>query len=232
MGMAQIKVTDEWLYQHMPIVDEAIIQKLEKETDHEYKFSDKFEQGMDRIIKREAHPLKNRFVSKFKSAAIFAVCTVSVLFLLSMSVEARRVKFFETIKTLLNDSILYKFVVSEQEKVDTIQITEPSYIPEGYIETERIESTIHIIIIYENAVGEEIMWEQMLVRDGSSVVLDTEYDAQVTKEIAGSTATIYLYSDGYAMAYYEHSHYMYLITADKLQSEELFKMIASMDNLF
>lgn len=230
--MTQIKVTDEWLYQHMPIADEAIIQKLEKETDYEYKFSDKFEQGMDKIIKREAYPLRSLFVSKFKSAAIFAVCTVSVLFLLSMSVEAHRVKFFETMKTLLNDSILYKFVVSEEEKIDTIQITEPSYIPEEYMETKRIENAININIFYENAVGEQIIWEQILVRDGSSVVLDTEYDAQETREIAGSTATIYLYSDGYAMAYYEHSQYMYLITADKLQSEELFKMIASMNNLF
>lgn len=225
--MAQIKITDEWLYQHVPIVDEAIIQKLEKETDYEYTFSDKFEQGMDKIIKREVHPLRRLFAAKFKSVAIFVVCTVSVLFLLSMSVEAHRVKFFETIKTLLKDSILYEFVVSEQEKADTIQSTEPTYIPEGYMETRRIENTITIIIFYENAIGEEIIWEQKLVTDGSSVVLDTEYDAQTTREIAGSTAMIYLYSDGYAMAYYEHSQYVYLITADKLESEELFKMIAS-----
>ena len=36
--MQQIEVTDEWLYQYMPIVDEAIIRELEESTDYEYRF--------------------------------------------------------------------------------------------------------------------------------------------------------------------------------------------------
>lgn len=45
--MKQIHVTDEWLYKCMPIVDEAIIRELEKETNYEYEFSDKFEHRME-----------------------------------------------------------------------------------------------------------------------------------------------------------------------------------------
>ena len=54
--MQQIEVTDEWLYQYMPIVDEAIIRELEESTDYEYRFSAKFERKMRRLIWKEAHP--------------------------------------------------------------------------------------------------------------------------------------------------------------------------------
>ena len=48
--MEHIKVTDEWLYKYMPIVDEAIIESLEKQVNYEYKFSKKFEKKMQRVI--------------------------------------------------------------------------------------------------------------------------------------------------------------------------------------
>ena len=50
-----MQVTDEWLYEKMPIVDEAIIQKLERETDYEYAFSDTFDRQMARLLRREKY---------------------------------------------------------------------------------------------------------------------------------------------------------------------------------
>ena len=34
--MKRIQVTDEWLYQYMPVVDEAIIRELESQVDESY----------------------------------------------------------------------------------------------------------------------------------------------------------------------------------------------------
>lgn len=52
-----------------------------------------------------------------------------------------------------------------------------------------------------------------------------DVNAQETREIDGSLAFVYLYLDEYAMEYYEHEEYVYLITAEKLDSEGLFSMI-------
>lgn len=42
--MRSMEVTDEWLYQHMPVVDNAMITALENQVDREYVFSKRFEQ--------------------------------------------------------------------------------------------------------------------------------------------------------------------------------------------
>ena len=55
--MRSMEVTDEWLYQHMPVVDNAMITALENQVDREYVFSKRFEQKMQKVIRREAHPV-------------------------------------------------------------------------------------------------------------------------------------------------------------------------------
>jgi hypothetical protein len=226
--MEHVKVTDEWLYKYMPVVDTAIIQELEKQVNIEYQFSRRFKRKMKRLIRREAHPGIEAAQNIMKRVAVFFIGVMGALLIATMSVEAYREKFFETMKTFYSDSVLYHFF-SNQEEV-SFQNREPNYIPDGYDERERIESVISLIIIYENNLGEQIVWEQKLVVDGSNMVLDLEYDSMETREIDGSTAFVYSYSDGYVMAYYEHEQYVYYITADRLESEELFHIISSTVN--
>lgn len=94
-SMGQIDVTDAWLYKYMSIVDEAIINEIEKNVDYDYAFSDEFNRKMERTIRKEKFiPFWNS-VSKFgKSVAIFALVIVTSLFAVTMSVEAYRIQFF------------------------------------------------------------------------------------------------------------------------------------------
>ena len=47
--MSNMKVTDDWLYQYMPVVDEALIRGIEDSTDYEYQFSEQFEKKMEQL---------------------------------------------------------------------------------------------------------------------------------------------------------------------------------------
>lgn len=223
--MESIKVTDEWLYKYMPIVDEAIIQELEKGTDYEYKFSDKFERRMKKLIWREAHTWINVFYRQSKRAAIFLFCIISSMFLLSMSVQANRIKFFETVKTIFEDSVLYSYFVNENQ--ESFVCNEPEYIPAGYQEIDRVLVERLFSITYENEYGELITWDQMLIQDGGSMVIDSEYDTQIVREIKGDKAIISLYADGYVGVYYEHGKYVYMLTADSLPIEEIYSIVES-----
>ncbi|MCH5342913.1 MAG: DUF4367 domain-containing protein [Acetatifactor sp.] len=223
--MECIRVTDEWLYKYMSIVDEAIIRELEKTTDYEYQFSDKFESKMEKLVWEETHPWISEFYRQSKRAAILLLCIISAIFLLSMTVQAYRTKFFETIKNSLEDSILYSYFVDEKQ--DNFHCSEPEYIPVGYQEIDRVIVDRLFSITYANDDGELIIWDQMLIQDGGNLVVDTEYDTQVVKEINGDNAIISLYSDGYVGAYYEHAEYVYILSADKLSIEELCSMIES-----
>lgn len=44
--MRSMEVTDEWLYQYMPVVDNAMIKALEGQVDEDYVFSKRFERKM------------------------------------------------------------------------------------------------------------------------------------------------------------------------------------------
>lgn len=223
--MEQIKVTDELLYKYMSIVGEVIIRGLEETTDYEYRFSDKFERKMKKLIRKEAHPFINVFSGQAKRVAILLFCIISSIFLLSMSVQANRIKLFETVKTMWGDFVLYSYFVDKPQ--DDFVCNEPEYIPAGYQETDRIITEHWFSITYENEYGEMIIWDQMLILDGGNLVVDSEYDTQVVREINGDNAIISVYADGYMGAYYEHGAYVYLLTAEKLSIEELCSMIES-----
>nr|WP_300851474.1 DUF4367 domain-containing protein [uncultured Acetatifactor sp.] len=217
--MKKISVTDEWLYKYMPVVDEAIIRELESNIDYEYQFTDKFERRMKKLMRREAYPWIGIFYRLYKKAAILFVCMISSLFVITMSVQAYRVKFYETVKSVWEDSIFYSYFV--QQKQEPIQYSELGYIPEGYQETDRFTSEHLFNIIYTNENGEMITWDQMLVQDGGKLIADIEYDQQIMKEINGKIIVISLYYDGFVHAYYERGEYVYVLTADHLDIDEV-----------
>ncbi len=106
------------------------------------------------------------------------------------------------------------------------------YIPAGYQETDRVLTQSIFSITYENCAGEPIIFDQMLALDGGSLVVDSEYDTHVVREIKGDNAIISMYADGYIGAYYEHGAYVYVLVADKLSIEELCSMIESIKQNF
>lgn len=219
MDMGKINVTDEWLYQYMPVVDEAIIRGLENSTDCEYQFSGKFERQMKKLMKREAHQWLEVFYKVSQKAAVLIVCMISFLAIVSMSVDAYRVKVFDTIKTIWEDSVLYSYFTNQGQ--EAFQCQEPGYIPEGYQETERILLEHWFSITYTNEDGDMITWDQILVQDGTEIVTDIEYDQQVTKELNGMNVIISIYSDGFVSAYCEQGGYVYILTADKMNVDEV-----------
>lgn len=220
--MQQIEVTDELLYKYMPIVDEMIIKELEDNTDHEFQFSAKFERKMRMLIWKEAYPRGSAVLRQLKRTAAMGIYAAVVLFFLTMSVEGNRSKFFETVRTMWEDSELYTYLSDAQE--GEFQEREPTYIPEGYKEIYKDLSDIHLLLIYENDVGEVISWEQMAVSDSAGVVVDNEYDSKVVQEVNGKFVTVCIYADGFKYAYCEHKEYVYILTADNLAVEEIYKM--------
>ncbi|MCM1065850.1 MAG: DUF4367 domain-containing protein [Eubacterium sp.] len=223
--MKKIIVTDEWLYKYMPVVDEAIIRELEKEIDYEYPFTGRFEHRMKKLIRWEMHPWIGAFYRWSKKAAILFVCVISTLFVITMSVQAYRIKFFETVQSIWEDSILYTYFVDQNP--GTIQWNEPGYLPEGYQETEKIILEHWFSVIYTDGDGNTITWDQMLVQDEGKLTVDIEWDQQVIKESSGKNIMISLYLNGSVNAYCEHGKYVYLLTADNLSIDEICRIFDS-----
>lgn len=224
----KIRVTDELLYKYMPIVDEAIIRELEEETDYNHQFSGQFEHRMKKLIKREEHPWIGVFSRMSKKAVVLFICVLSFLFAVTMSVQAYRIRFFETVKAIWEDSIVYSYFVEQAQ--EDIQYNEPRFIPEGYHVTKRTVLGHWFSVIYTNEKGEIISWDQMLVQDGGEVIADIEYEQQIVKEVNGKNVVISLYSDGFVNAYCEYGEYIYLLTASGLSTEEVWMIFESIED--
>ena len=220
--MKQIEVTDEWLYKYMPIVGEAIIRELEDGTDYGYQFSSEFERKMKLVLWKAEHPWMNTALRQLKRTAILSICVAVSLLVLTMSVEGNRMKLFETIKALREDSVEYTYITDEQD--EEFHKRKPAYLPEGYKEVKRSSNDIHFRMVFENSLCERITWDQWLALDKESIVLDTEYDSQMTCEVDGKFVTVFLYSDGFKYAYCENERYVYILTADNMTIDEICKM--------
>ena len=220
--MKTINVTDEWLYKYMPIVDEAIIRELESETDYAYPFSNRFERRMKKLIRRKSHPRREAFNRISKKVALLFICTLGFLFVITMGVQAYRIKFFETVKSIGEDSILYTYF-ADQDQGD-IQCNEPGYIPEGYQETERIVMAHWFSVRYTNEDGKIITWDQMMVQDPGELIVDIEYEQQIIETVNGKEVVISLYLNGFVNAYCEYGEYVYVLTADCLGIDEVCMM--------
>ena len=90
-----MKVTDEWLYEKMPIVDAAMVRQLEVGTQKDYVFSDKFRKRMKRLIRKEKYMQVEKQLKKItqKIAAVALVMIVGAL-TVTMSVGLTGYGFF------------------------------------------------------------------------------------------------------------------------------------------
>lgn len=218
--MSHIEVTDEWLYKYIPIVDAAMIRALESEVDTSYEFSEEYERKMKKVIEMEAKMWVQDFFRFVRKAAVVVICILGALFALTMSVEAYRNKFFQTVKEIWEDSVIYTYFSEVSE--EGFREMEPQYIPEGYSEVSRVYMEKMLSITYQNNCGDYIILDQMLAIDGRYNILDANYERQEEKEINGKIVTISTYSDGYVAAWYEEGDYIYILNANNINVVDLY----------
>ena len=220
------RITDELLYKYVPIVDEMLVKEIEENTDYEYEFSDIFEIKMKKLIFEEKHQKLSKII---KSPLIMIASIVIVVFLslftVTMSVEAYRIEFFAKVKTIFEDSFVYKYYAEEDSEGI---IYEPQYIVEGYELIRYDENDISSIYEYYNyKTDQQYNLTQELVTDGKNVVFDLEYDSLEKIEIGEFNIDIYRYEDGYIRAYLEFGQSVFIVEADNLSEEEIKKIIVN-----
>lgn len=225
--MSRVVVTDEWLYKYMPIVDSAMLRAIESEVDYNYIFSENYERKMKKVIRQEARMWVGDFMRFARKAAVVVICILAALFALTMSVEAYRTKFFQTVKEIWEDSVIYTYFMEVGE--ESFQQKEPTYVPEGYEEIERFVTDDLFTIVYENESEEQIIWDQMLVTDGQYNTWDTQYETQIVKQLDNGILIISVYSDGYIVSNYECDKYIYILYANSISVEDAYKIYESIE---
>lgn len=217
---------DELLYKYMPIADEELIRELEQQIDEEFEFSMDFEKRMEKLIR------KNKFRSKisafgklFRYTAAILVVTWGLCVPFSQTVRAYSGMLIERIKTVLEDSFIYTYFVEDMGNGVEITLGGPAYVPEGYTCINSVEHDFIYFAVYENSLGEQIIYQQAIITDDMQVRLDSEYDSEKTTRLYEKELTIYFYEDGFKNLYYVFDKYEFIITADNVEEQELYRIV-------
>lgn len=217
-----MKVTDEWLYEKMPIVDAAMVRQLEACTPKDYVFSDKFTKRMKRLIQKEKYMHVKKQLKKITQKIVAATVVMLIgAFTVTMSVEAYRVYFFHTIKTVIDGKIsIYSYESDEEMISDTI--IEPQYVPHGYELAEEKTTDISSVMEYQKS-KKYLIFQQKIVTH-QQMIFDRNYDAVEQIRINGMTVFVYKYADHTFWAYGEYGNSIYMLTGDRIKKDEIEKI--------
>ncbi len=221
--MSRVVVTDEWLYKYMPIVDAAMLRAIESEVDYNYIFSENYERKMKKVIRQEARMWVGDFMRFARKAAVVVICILAALFALTMSVEAYRTKFFQTVKEIWEDSVIYTYFSEVNE--EGFREMEPQYIPEGYSEVSRVSVDDYFFIMYKDSEGNYISYDQVLATNERYNVMDINYEDQEMLEVNDGIAIISWYADDYVGVFYRTDKYIYILNGNCLTINEIENII-------
>ena len=169
-----MKITDDFLYQNMPKVENKILNIIPDEHEIEHKFSWKFKRKMKIIIKEQARtPETKALIMQIKKIAAIFIITISIVFSGIMSVEAYRIKFFNMIKEVWSELTSIVFWSNNSTNVYDFEPISPIYIPNGYEISEEWSSEYENVIIYSDKNTNEIVYNQRAVTQ-SEYIFDSE----------------------------------------------------------
>ena len=194
-----MKVTDEWLYEKMPIVDAAMVRQLEVCTQKDYVFSDKFRKRMKRLIQKEKYMYAEKQLKKI-TQKIAAAAVVMLVGALNISIYS-----YESDEEKISDAIL-----------------KPQYLPDNYrLNEEKITDTTSVLE-YGND-KKHLIFQQTIVTN-EKMIFDTNYNSVEQIRINGMTVFLYRYTDETFWAYGEYGNSVYVLAGDTIQKEEIEKI--------
>lgn len=220
--MSNMKVTDDWLYQYMPVVDEALIRGIEDSTDYEYQFSEQFEKKMEQLIRRE-----NRDAQKGRWKAFTGRLMQSV------RMSAGYMAAAAACAVLL---ILTGVLMGQQgsgDKAGSAPVREnqgagadfleksPACMPEGYRLVSEQEDATSYEMVYENDMGIICTLRQETEITGSTVAPGSDFRRKESVQLEGALIEIYWYEDGSSYSYCVYENCAYIVEAEQLSAEEI-----------
>lgn len=226
--MNQITIDDDFLFAHMKDAEDYLLAAIPSETELDHKFSRRFLQKMKALLKYEHRtPAMRAFVHYTKNAAAVFLIFISIAFTTAMSVEAYRVRFLNFV-TIVWEELTSVFISSEDNADhNTLVPCAPSYVPEGYTVFEQFEDKYENIIIYQNDIGIEIYYSQVLLTQ-SEFIFDTQNADTDLVEIGNHTVYV-LHNKGTVQVYWQDQMNSFSLISTT-EETELIKMADSIIN--
>ncbi len=188
--MTDIATSDASLQAAAARVRDAMLDALPSPSACDHTFSDTFEAKMLPLLqknrrKRRAHRVLNRV------AIVFLVLLLGASAFLALHPEARAA-FTNWVREFYQEAVVYHFY-GMPENPDPYYA--PTWLPEGFEETDRDESKRSVLINYENKeTGERLHYQCNPIRQGTTLYLSNNSDEEDHEsfKLRGGQADYYL----------------------------------------
>ena len=187
--MSEIILTDAALHSAAEKVRDAMLDTLPPPSECDHVFSESFSERMSFLIKKhQRKAFTNRMLRRV--AIIFLVLLLGVSSFLAVNAEARAA-FVRWIRQAYDNVIVYRFQGTTEKLIPRYTLT---WVPEGYEETERIETDQSVQLLYTNEETEDLFaLEVSLVNEGkaSYIIMDSDQYQCESLTVLGGRAEYY-----------------------------------------
>lgn len=150
--------------------------KLKSEDEIEWEFSEKFENSMNKLIKKN-NTIRISTRRNIRKGLLAAIVAIIVLFTGLMSVTATRTPFIEFVKKVFSQ---YNEITLSENSMSPVVRIETEYtltdLPDDFEMTEYQKDDLVVMSKWENQTGEEIVLFQEILDPNLSI--DTEHNFQ------------------------------------------------------
>ncbi|RDY29233.1 DUF4367 domain-containing protein [Romboutsia weinsteinii] len=207
------KITDEILYESLKNLNKHLIKDLPNEEDLDYEFSNGFKEKIDNLFLNRGK-YKSVYKSSQKAAAVFVIVSISIL-TLSMSVEGLRTRILSITRQIYENFTTYMFSIDSTEG-DSEQISweslVPTYIPNTFEETDKVESENNMLVTYSNDNGGLIFYDVSKLID-MNINIDTE-GATINEITINGFKADYIVKGSNHSLIWNDKEYLYNISVD------------------
>lgn len=232
--MSKIRISDEYLYQCMPVLGEKLAGEYPKEEDMVHVFSDEFEQKMEKLKKRvrqkERYGVPITTVRRIAAAILIglAASLAAAIHTEALTIERIKEKLYEMEQIVYDTYTESRFDVPGDKAGEFVPLY-PTYVPEGYELTIDEGDEEYLTLSYENENGEGIIIGEDLIMDAMTVTDNNEFVREESAVIKGYEAHIGYRDSGSIEIRWKSDDTMYLVGADELSKEELLKVCESLE---
>lgn len=180
-------ISEEMLKKAAAEAEQAIRDSLPAPAACKHEFSPSFQRKMRRAFRKAKHPIIYKFPKYVASFVLVAILTSSIW----LTVDA---EVFAWVREQYETFIEYRFAgdTTQNDKSKQYELTQ---VPDGFFESNRMESKGNAVVIYQNESGEIIQFTYSQGDDSISLFLESDTsDVQIVR-VGNIDAEFYLSSD-------------------------------------
>ena len=194
------------------------------DSEIDFEFSEKFNRKMEKLLKRVRYD-STHIVSWTARKIIVIAAALTLAIAGMMSVSAIREPIVEII-TEIYDGFIELFFEGDTTNKITYRYS-LSEVPDGFVETQRIQNDFETIIRYENSLDNKILEIGQSITEQNGISVDNEHGYIKKFNVDGMNVNIYINNSGRSFYAFwtKESYYMTLMFSGNTTTDELIEII-------